>query len=414
VSHARGILVVEPHAQGHHGPFLQWMLEALVEREFRVTLITLPESLRHPSLQHISRGLTGVVDVVSADGENRIREYQGLIQPGLASLIKRELAYWRTFRDWYRLQVTRKQPDIVFLPHLDYCLYAIGLLGSPFDDVPWVGVAMRPSFHYREMGVVAPRPSLAELKKVLFSRLLGNKYLKRLLTIDEPLVEYLRDRAPAGKVTFLPEPSDLQTLPDARDARRELGIDSERKVILVYGSLSLRKGVSELLRAIANPTCPKVVDVLIAGKVGDDLRGLLSEHWVQAMQEERRIKIVDRFITADEERILFAAVDMVWLGYRKHYTASGVLVQAARAGRPVIACEEGILGWQTRRHRLGTVVCLNDIASILAGIRALAENKVMCEACGINGRRAFEANSIDNAKEALSSAFQGRVLVGAN
>jgi hypothetical protein len=46
----------------------------------------------------------------------------------------------------------------------------------------------------------------------------------------------------------------------------------------------------------------------------------------------------------------------VWLGYKGHYGMSGVLVQAYRFNKPVIATADGLIGWFCRDGELGPVV----------------------------------------------------------
>jgi glycosyltransferase involved in cell wall biosynthesis len=397
------VLVIEPHMVGHHGTYLQWMVEALVEHGFKVTIMTQPVSLQHPSLLHIMKAHPQVVEVVTPACSYR---------SNTDSLVQRELGFWRMFRNWYLQQSVRCQPDVVLLPYLDYCLYAIGLLGSPFGSTPWVGVAMRPSFHYHDMGIAAPYPSLARLKKALFFRLLKNKQLKSILTIDEPLSEYLSVKdVPNGKVVFLPEPYDVQVMPLSIDAKKKYEFDVNQKVILVYGAITSRKGVVSLLRAITDQSCPEFVSVLLAGKLADDMHVMLGETWIRALRRSKRLTVLDRFIPAEEEPNVFSAADIVWLGYQGHYTGSGVLVQAAKFGRPVIGCEDGVIGWQTRRHKMGVVVRQKDIGSVVAGIRTLIDDEGVHEKCGINGRRAFENNTLSNAKVILVNATRAQLSV---
>jgi glycosyltransferase involved in cell wall biosynthesis len=392
------VLVIEPHAEGHHGPYLQWMVEALVERHHQVTVMTLGESLTHPILKRMVSASPHAINVVSP--VQGIRHDKSL--SGVFSQLIRELSYWRMFRDWYRYTLPEKKPDVVLVPYLDYCLYAIGLLGSPFGNTPWVGVAMRPSFHYRDIGIVAPKPRLAGLKKTLFIRLLKNKHMKNLLTIDEPLIEYLRVNGSLNsKVSFLPEPYDIDVLPTPDKAKMKYGFDTRRKLILVYGSITMRKGVTALLRAVSDQACPEFVDVLFAGKLNEDVRELLSEPWMQVIQKTSRLTVIDRYIAPEEEPILFSAADIVWLGYHGHYTGSGVLVQAAKFGRPVIGCGEGIIGWQVRRHKIGVVIDQNDISSVIFGIQNLVENEKFYEECEVNCFHAFDANNLDMAKNVL-------------
>lgn len=397
-------LILEPHANGHHGPYLHWMASGLAERGVGVTIVTLPESMAHPSLRAL----------VDSDAEIRVISFAGspVQQLGQRTLgvVAREFFYWRLFRRWYKAHFDTVQPDVVFLPYLDYCLHAIGLLGSPFGDCPWVGLAMRPSFHYQAMGVVAPRPALTTIKKALFFRVLKNPQLRYLLTIDEPLMEYFGGNSrDSGKVVFLPEPAEFEVLPDAVEAKQRLGLPIGRKLILVYGAITQRKGVVELLRALADPAFPPLVDVLLAGNIADDIRHLLSESWVQSISTRGRLMLLDRFITTEEEPLLFAAADIVWLGYREHYTASGILAQAVCAGRPVLACEEGIIGWQTRRHGLGEVARIGEVSAIIARVRVLLDRSPIAFDGGGREPRAAVGGGFFTAKDILARAVIGRI-----
>ena len=390
------------------------MVEGLVEYGFTVLVATLPNSTRHPSLLHLSTTFSDVVDVVALEGCNFAinRNLRGFLK-----LISDEVAYWWMFRKWYLQQASKSHLKAVFLPYLDYCLNMIGFLGSPFSRTPWAGVAMRPSFHHPEMGIPSPRPALWRIKRAMFLHLLKNKRLQQILTIDESLAQYLKHlKFTEKKVTFLPQPSGLGLSPASisSEPRKRRLAESNRKTILIYGALSFRKGIKELLQAFSKPSFPDFVDVVLAGKVTEEIRPLLSEGWVKTLQRNHRIILLDRYISEKEERVLFESADIIWLGYRGHHTCSGVLVQAACAGRPVIACEEGIIGWQTKHYDLGIVVRPTDIDAVLKGIKMLANDGDKCSIYGLNGQRAFIGNDIKKAKNLVAEVLESDPSEGAS
>ena len=390
------ILILEPHAHGHHGPYLEWMATGLAERGFGITIATIPESMEHPSFRALAES-NEKMRIAPVSGSPNETSARG----GLDSIV-REFTYWRFFRKCYKHISADSRPDVVFVPYLDYCLYAIGLLGSPFVNCPWVGLAMRPSFHYQATGVVAPKPALASIKKRLFFRLLRNRNLRHLLSIDESLIEYLDSYAKLqDKVVFFPEPAEFGDLPSRNDAKKHLGVSVERKLILVYGAITGRKGCVELLRAIASPGFPVSVDVVLAGRHASEIHKLFGEPWVAALIDQGRVICLDRFIERTEEPTLFAAADIVWLGYRGHYTSSGVLVQAANAGRPVLACEDGVLGWQTRRHNLGRTVNPRDTAGVISAVIALLDEPTGGRA-NDRGLSSWRSISFEEAQNVLS------------
>ncbi|MGE5841430.1 MAG: glycosyltransferase, partial [Deltaproteobacteria bacterium] len=72
----------------------------------------------------------------------------------------------------------------------------------------------------------------------------------------------------------------------------------------------------------------------------------------------------DRYIPQEEVEWCFAASDAVLLPYRKHLGSSGVLVQAAMAGRPVVASNEGLVAERVRRFEMGWLFQSGDASSL--------------------------------------------------
>lgn len=365
------ILILEPDSSGHHGPTLQWMTAGMRRPGVEITVRTLPEAAQHPCFKAMAHSNTDKpgVKIVAAEAAaaRRAEGYQAT-----RHFIAREIAYWWLFHKWYRLECQVAPPDVVFLPYVDTCLYAIGLLGSPFGDCSWSGLAMRPSFHYRETGVIAPEPKLAFVKRRLFFRLLRESHLRTLLTIDEPLYEYVRAKRRYGtKVEFIREPAAFPQLPQQITARRHLKLAPDATLVLVYGAISARKGVRELITALGSAGFPLSANVLIAGRVSTEVHDLLHREEVARLVASGRLIVFDQFIEEEEEAMFFSAADIVWAGYRGHYASSGVLAQAAAAHKPLIACREGVLGWRTRRYHLGIVVNPADKAEVIAAVRCL-------------------------------------------
>jgi len=343
------------------------MVAGLASSGADVLLLTQTANSDHQEIRALSKEVpTGSLSVI---GMPDIRREDGA---GLGSLLSREWAYWSTFRNWFRIAGRPFRPTLVFVPYLDTCLYAMGLLGSPFGTSDWAGVAMRPSFHYPKMGIIAPQRKLDSIKRLLFMRLLRQKRLAKLMTIDEPLFEFVRTQTNSGeRIGFLPQPAGLGPLPAREAARRMLGLSPERQSVLVYGELTARKGVANLLDALMDPGFPVSVDVVLAGRVGPEVLACLAQPRVQQVMAEGRIQLFDRYLSEAEERLVFAAADIVWLGYSGHYTASGVLTQAAAAGRPVIASPEGIIAWETRRHDLGVIISHPSVPQIVGAVKEL-------------------------------------------
>jgi len=87
---------------------------------------------------------------------------------------------------------------------------------------------------------------------------------------------------------------------------------------------------------------------------------------------EGRAKLINKYVSAEEEKLCFAACDVVLLPYLHHFGGSAVLSQAAAAGRMVIASDEELLGKQTRHHGLGLLFTTGDVAALRERMREAA------------------------------------------
>jgi hypothetical protein len=369
------VLLVEPKAGGHRGPYAASIAESLVSVGLNVSLVTLPEATQHPSFRRLSSmpaARAGAsLEVCPTNGSIGRRWAHG----NLIGLLEREAVFWRLYRRWYDHHSARRKIDAVFVPYLDNCIHACSLFGSPFRSSPWAGITMRTSFHHRDIGI-SPKPGRFDaVEKMLFLRLLRNRYLRRLLALDESILEHplIKSSAVASKVAAIPEPIEAMNLLDRRTAKACLSFNEERKVLLVYGGITVRKGVSELLRAARHPDFPSGVTIVLAGQFSSEVRDLLAPIGVDELQCDGRLLMIDRFIELGEEELLFSAADIIWLGYKGHYTPSGVLAKAAQAQRPVIACDEGLIGWQTEKRALGQIVQITDVGAVCRAVERLLE-----------------------------------------
>jgi glycosyltransferase involved in cell wall biosynthesis len=111
--------------------------------------------------------------------------------------------------------------------------------------------------------------------------------------------------------------------------------------------------------------------------------------------------VLDRFISSETELDLFSACDVVWLGYKGHYGMSGVLVQAFRFGKPVIATADGLIGWFCRTGELGPVIDDLTPGSINRALDDVLARRKRPVAAG----HLLERNTLGQFKETLRQAI---------
>ena len=132
-----------------------------------------------------------------------------------------------------------------------------------------------------------------------------------------------------------------------------LGHNAGRSVFVYYGEAQARRGYDTLLRlAIEEGGC-----FVHAGRRADD------EAYKYDVRSMRRI-LAERFALFetgeyleefDSANVFLNAAHHVILPYRAHYGSSGVMLQALRAGLPVLVPDSGLMAHRVRFHRLGLV-----------------------------------------------------------
>ena len=347
------ILIIEAALSGHHSGYLERIASAYMEAGHTVTATVLQRDAAHPAIGRLKSRFSGTFSVLPLEDA----KFDAALQSRLREL-GRELSLRRLFGQAYRAAHKTKPVDYVFLPYMDYCLYALGLLGSPFGSTQWGGICMRPSFHYCHYGVIAPKPKMANIKRALFLRLLQSKTLKSVYTIDELLHRFVAERHTqwSHRLQYVPDPAELNGSHTYESARQVLGIPDGAVVILVYGAIDGRKGLDVLIAAMSSPEVPTTLHLLVAGRQSADIQLLMQSEQAGALMQQGRCHAINSFVDDAMEQMVFAATDIVWLGYRNHYTMSGVLAIAAIACKPVIASKEGLIGWYVQEHALGVVI----------------------------------------------------------
>jgi glycosyltransferase involved in cell wall biosynthesis len=390
------VLIVEPNFTGHRWRYAEWAAAAYMEAGYRCVIVTDPANAGHSLATRIAQ-------------ENRPELQIQFVEPlqhGRRGFAK--VSYVRFFRDFKHAFDTasrNRKVALVVVPYVDYFFYSLPFTGSPFGTTPWVGITMRANFHHAKVGVKAPRePLVNAIKGQLFQRAIRTPGLKTLLTIDPTLAEWFArtDRAShqAGRsaaVQYLADPFPDAKATEPLAARQRLGLGAGRHV-LVYGAITERKGIQELVTALAQRGGSEPLTLVVAGAQDDETRAFFSS----AGALSPAAVFMDRFITAEEELDLFSACDVVWLGYKGHYGMSGVLVQAYRFGKPVVATADGLIGWFCRTGELGPVVEDLSVTSINRAFDKVFEGR---PAAAPAGPHLLERNTLSHFKQTLRQAI---------
>jgi glycosyltransferase involved in cell wall biosynthesis len=383
------VLIIEPNFSGHRWRYAEWAANAYMEAGYRCVIVTEPCNASHPLVQKIQAQSGGDLDIeLIAPPQHKGRSIS-------------YARFHRSFKHYFDTASREHRVALVVVPYVDYFLLALPFLRSPFGKTPWVGITMRSNFHHQYVGVRAPRrPLVNAIKSRLFARAIRVGGMKTLLTIDPTLPDWWKKNAgiSAGtNIEYLADP-----FPDARAAepaaaKRRLGLSDDTHV-LVYGAINDRKGVFELIDALAQRTGNSHGPTLVvAGAQDAEVRASLGA----ALSRLQPAPVVmDRFISSETELDLFSACDVVWLGYKGHYGMSGVLVQAFRFAKPVVATADGLIGWFCRTGELGPVV--EDLSA--SAVNRALDDVLARRAKPLTSGHLLERNTLSQFKETLRQA----------
>jgi glycosyltransferase involved in cell wall biosynthesis len=173
----------------------------------------------------------------------------------------------------------------------------------------------------------------------------------------------LRDLLPHAAAQIGPLPV-IQMIPKLElgkdDAKKRLGIDPVRPVLLFFGIVRPYKGVDILLEALP-PVCQEIPNLLllIAGEFWESLNQYQDQ--IQRLGLGHAVRIDNRYILNEEVALLFAAADLVVAPYR--YVTGSAVIQLARGfGVPIVA------SGMTDQDAGVRIVPVEDPAALATGI----------------------------------------------
>ncbi len=391
------ILIVEPHATGHHASYLRWLAQAAVRMQWSVVIATARAALAHPLLTSIAADFRDVaIHVIEGcptlDGSTK----------GNFQLIQREFAYWGMFSRIVAEVRAQASIDAVLLPYVDYCFYALAMLGSPFQELPWCGISMRLEASRSAVNGKSALP----LKWRVAKRVLRSSTLQMLFVINPSVQDVPSKWLPAvllSKLRYLPDPAEYKR-GVRQECRAALGIADTDVAIIVFGSIDARKGIDSLLNCLASQEHLESYVVILAGRQSGYLSNLLRVDAYAGLLSKKRLIVLDCFLTEAQQDLVFTAADVVWVGYRNHIYMSGVLVLAGKASLPVVGTTEGEIGRLIERFGLGVAAEIdrpNEVGRALyTMLDAGARNEM-----GRKAQSAFVGHTAENFGASVMEAF---------
>ncbi|MBP8824146.1 MAG: glycosyltransferase [Flavobacteriales bacterium] len=191
-----------------------------------------------------------------------------------------------------------------------------------------------------------------------------------LVAMTGAVEEAIRDLCPNARVKRMPHPlyDHFGAPVPPGDARRQLGLPAEARVLLFFGLIRNYKGLDLLIDAFG--LLDQRYHLVIAGEPYGDFSSYRQQIAISPLREN--IHVHTRFIADAEVPLYFGAADAVVLPYRSA-TQSGITAVAHHFGVPVVATDVGGLREALDGGRAGVLVPTVSAHGIEAGIRRLFE-----------------------------------------
>jgi glycosyltransferase involved in cell wall biosynthesis len=342
------LLLYEPRTDGHHLGWLRFLTEDLLSANFQLSLaVDLRPAAKGKIEDHLS-GLLSEVRLISASDAFGKFRWGGKVG-AVGSCLRQSDAH------------------NVFLCAFDeiasrcWRRAALGLLPPAELRGRIGGIYHRPRF-------LAAHPWTPNrwLKQTGFRRLMTKGWLRQILFVDEYLARGCRVEMPAAPIFFLPDPCPCGYDGDQSDARRQLGVPVGHRVFLFYGGGYRRKGLHLAVEAMLGLPERHAPFLLCVGQ--QNPKGITARGLDQLVQQGRA-RLINRYVSVAEEKLSFAACDLVLLPYLNHFGTSGVLSRAMSAGKAVIVSDEQLLAQLTRQYGLGLLFPSGNVATLRERIR---------------------------------------------
>ncbi len=365
------LLLFELGLSGHRPGYLQHLVRFWNERNLAgvLNVVVRPEFIhRYPD----------IVDLATKSGQGQVN-FVPLTDAEEAEtyLADRANSKALNFREWALLAkyADRLNASHSLIMYFDF-MSLPAAQGKPIG-CPFSGIYFRPTFHYNTFEFYQPAWSdrfQQWREKAVLSWVLQHSQLQTLFCLDQFATDQFDSFHSKAEVVYLPDP--VQIYPESTGVtaqlRQQLGIDPDRKVFLLFGELSDRKGLSKLLSAIAllSPIDCQKLCLLLVGPIAKASQPLIR-HQVSCLSDGLPIQMIihDQFVPDSQIQPYFQLADVVLAPYQRHVGMSAILVRAATAQKPVLSCNYGLMGELTHRHRLGLAVDAAQPEQIANGIR---------------------------------------------
>jgi len=363
------LILFDLSVKGHHPSYIRYLIQYWQKENLTGTLniVVSPQFIQ----EHAD-----VVGLADFSGHSQIK-FIAITEKEAASLKTKKSPYNRILRYFQEWKILKHYAVALKAKHcliMYFDTYILPLnLGSDLSCF-FSGIYFRPTFHYSGFTdyPLSLKEKVQKAKEIFFiSRVLKNQHLQYLFCLDSFAIPHLNQLNKLPKSIHLPDPVELtnKKIDPKVDLRKQLGISPSRKIFLLFGAITERKGVCQLLEAIqyiSPELCQKICLLL----VGESNIKSKIQPYIEKLSQESPIQILTQyeFICDEDVKTYYQLADVILAPYQRHVGMSGILLLAAVHQKPVLSSDYGLMGELVSRHQLGITVDSTKPQRIAEGI----------------------------------------------
>ncbi len=356
------ILIYESATYGHRIEFVEYLNDYFLENDISDNITVL---VHHFSLEHIFN-----------------RSIKFCNKPNIRFMpIEQE---WQTKFDKEKNTLKRVTQESIYLKQI--------LTKGNYDEIIFLEIDT-----YRLMVGFWAFSTLSKLsvKGIVFKQYIqepfklsnAGRYIRKLiqsfvlLTFKKLTIFILNDKKSIQKLNniygtrtkfvYLPDPIKKRTY-NTINIKEKYNISESKEILLVVGGLQPRKNILNIIKSVDMLSAPlkKKTCLLIMGECYDS-NYLIQINEAISKAQNTDIIFENAYITFDEMESALSIAKMVFLVYSDFYCSSGIIGNAAKHLKPVIACKNGVIGRITNEYQLGYTVDPQNVSEISHAIEKI-------------------------------------------
>jgi glycosyltransferase involved in cell wall biosynthesis len=227
--------------------------------------------------------------------------------------------------------------------------------------------------------------------------MLRNPLLERIFFLNDKQGVKEYNKRFGHRFEHLPDPIEVGqiTATSVEELKKKYDIEENKRVFLIYGHLSSRKNVPNILAALKRISAKERqgICILICGEPEKGYESTLFTSINEAEKKYPEVSFVKhfRFFNPADTNEVFKISDIVLVPYINFFSSSNILGLAAKYSKPLIASNLGVMEGLVNQYKLGITVSPHRPESI-AGAMNMYLNQILVT---IDGKQYLEDHSAE-------------------